>query len=144
MSDSKSFNKRKPADRSFEPSIFVELRRSRGECQPNRKASSFLIGDPTYGAVTTHQGLDRSDGASGACLSPRASIRTRALLKYPPSLDFIIERFGGLYTSLFAVPYYSPARIVCVAPSRAAPELRQGSLPDLAEGGDIIALADLG
>ncbi|MDQ3804038.1 MAG: fatty acyl-AMP ligase, partial [Acidobacteriota bacterium] len=93
----------------IEAATLVELLRRRACQHPERRAYSFLpeteAGEPlslTYGE------LDRQARAIGARLQAAGAVGERALLLYPPGLDYVAAFFGCLYAGVIAVPAYPP------------------------------------
>jgi acyl-CoA synthetase (AMP-forming)/AMP-acid ligase II len=93
---------------SFEPSTLVEILRQRVLHQPDRLAYTFLLDGETEEAHLTYAGLDRKARAIGARLQSLGARGERALLLYPPGLEFIAGFFGCLYAGVVAVPVYPP------------------------------------
>jgi 8-amino-7-oxononanoate synthase len=58
----------------------------------------------------TYAELDRQARALGAWLEAQDLVGERALLLYPPGLEFITAFFGCLYGGVIAVPVYPPRR----------------------------------
>lgn len=58
--------------------------------------------------VITYQELDRRARSIGAFLQQFTKAGDRALLLFPPGLDFIAAYFGCLYARIIAVPAYPP------------------------------------
>src|SRR5262249_21594529 len=58
----------------------------------------------------TYEELDRQARAIGAWLQSRGITGERALLLYPPGLEYIVAFFGCLYAGVVAVPAYPPRR----------------------------------
>ena len=56
----------------------------------------------------TYSELDRRARALGAWLQQSGAAGSRALLLYPPGLDYIAAFFGCLYAGVVAVPAYPP------------------------------------
>ena len=56
----------------------------------------------------TYQDLDRRARAIGALLQQYVVPGQRALLVYPPGIEFITAFFGCLYSGIIAVPTYPP------------------------------------
>jgi acyl-CoA synthetase (AMP-forming)/AMP-acid ligase II len=90
------------------PTSLVDTLRWRAEHQPHRLAYRFLV-DGEYEEVTlTYNELNRRARAIGALLQSTAKAGDRALLLFPPGLDFIAAYFGCLYAKVIAVPVYPP------------------------------------
>lgn len=91
-------------------SNFVELTCSRADEKPDRTAYVFLQdGENESGRLTFAQ-LDRRARAVAAKLQSLGMTGERALLLYPPGLDYIVGFFGCLYAGVVAVPASPPAR----------------------------------
>jgi acyl-CoA synthetase (AMP-forming)/AMP-acid ligase II len=91
-----------------EPATLVELLRRRASSQPEKPAFIFLEdGENTETAITFGE-LDRQARAIAAWLGNLGAAGERALLLYPPGLDFIAAFFGCLYAGVTAVPAYPP------------------------------------
>src|SRR6266545_4263036 len=81
----------------------------RRACQiPDKYAFSFLT-DGEQGEVSvTYAELDRQARAIGASLRQHMAAGERALLLYPPGLEYVAGFFGCLYAGVIAVPAYPP------------------------------------
>ncbi|MBI1899620.1 MAG: aminotransferase class I/II-fold pyridoxal phosphate-dependent enzyme [Planctomycetia bacterium] len=92
----------------FGPPTLVELLRHRAAYQAWECAYRFLVdGDSEEISVTYHE-LDRQARAIAAKLQEQGLAGERAVLLYPPGLDFIAAFFGCLYAGAIAVPAYPP------------------------------------
>lgn len=99
-------------------STLVELLRYRALHQPDRTAFTFLGDGKTELASLTYEELDacsRAIAQALTCQFPAQPQYTdaagmRALLLYPPGLEFISAFFGCLYAGVVAVPAYPPKR----------------------------------
>ena len=102
-------------------STFVDLLRWRAEQQPDQCIYIFLLDGETEEARITYGDLDRQARVLGALLQSVAAAGERALLIYPPGLDYVAAFLGCLYAGLVAVPAYppDPARL-----DRTLPRLR--------------------
>ncbi|HEX6047365.1 MAG TPA: beta-ketoacyl synthase N-terminal-like domain-containing protein [Pyrinomonadaceae bacterium] len=89
-------------------STFVELLRRRSLLHPAKIALTFLQDGETEKANLTYEELDRHARAIGATLQKLQARGERALLIYPPGLDFIAALFGCFYAGVIAVPAYPP------------------------------------
>jgi len=89
----------------------VAMLRHRALTQGNRRAYTFLVDGETENAALTYGQLDRGARAIAGALADRgASPGDRAILLYPPGLDFITAFFGAIYAGVIAVPCYPPHR----------------------------------
>jgi acyl transferase domain-containing protein/acyl-CoA synthetase (AMP-forming)/AMP-acid ligase II/acyl carrier protein len=89
-------------------STFVELLRRRALHHPAKIALTFLQDGETEKANLTYEELDREARAIGATLQKLGATGERALLIYPPGLDFIAALLGCFYAGVIAVPAYPP------------------------------------
>lgn len=80
----------------------------RSSQQSSRQAYTFLADGETQELSLTYGELDLRARAIAACLQPLAAPGARALLLYPPGLDYIAAFFGCLYAGIVAVPAYPP------------------------------------
>ena len=94
--------------RSAEPTTLVDLLRQRAECQADDRAYTFLVDGEAEEVHLTYRELDRQARAIGAWLESQDLKDQRALLLYPPGLDFIATFFGCQYAEVIAVPHYPP------------------------------------
>ena len=98
-------------------STLVELLRWRAEYEPDKLAYTFLVDGEKEEVHLTYGELDEQARAIAARLQQMGitgEVATlppeRALLLYPPGLDFIAAFFGCLYAGVVAVPSYPPRR----------------------------------
>ncbi|MBW4611022.1 MAG: amino acid adenylation domain-containing protein [Hassallia sp. WJT32-NPBG1] len=89
-------------------STLVDLLRYRVIQQPKQLAFTFLVDGETETDNFTYQQLDRQARVIAAYLQFRGANGGRALLLYPPGLEFIAAFFGCLYAGVVAVPAYPP------------------------------------
>jgi acyl-CoA synthetase (AMP-forming)/AMP-acid ligase II/acyl carrier protein len=94
-------------------------------------AFTFLSDGEKTEVRASYSELDRRARAIAAWLSEHGSAGERALLLYPPGLDFIAAFFGCLYAGVVAVPAFPPR------PNRPMPRL-EGMVTD---AGVTLALA---
>jgi len=94
----------------FGPSNLVELLRHRARCQSDNIAFTYLVDGENEQVRLTYAELDRQARAIGAWLAAQDLAGERALLLYPPGLEFIAVFFGCLYGGVIAVPVYPPRR----------------------------------
>ncbi|MEZ4708772.1 MAG: aminotransferase class I/II-fold pyridoxal phosphate-dependent enzyme [Caldilineaceae bacterium] len=88
----------------------VEILRTRAETQPDQRAYTFLVDGEREEVHLTYAELDQKARAIAAQLQAMTTVGDRALLLYPPGLDFIAGFFGCLYAGVVAVPTYPPRR----------------------------------
>ena len=86
----------------------VELLRWRAQHQPGRRVYTFLVDGEAEEVHLTYQEIDRQARAIGVKLQSLAAPGERALLLYPPGLEYIAGFFGCLYAGIVAVPAYPP------------------------------------
>ncbi|MEA2695243.1 MAG: hypothetical protein QOJ16_4630, partial [Acidobacteriota bacterium] len=75
---------------------------------PDSHAYTFLADGEGEGASLTYAQLDARARALAAVLAERGLRGERALLLFPPGLDFILAFWGCLYAGVVAVPAYPP------------------------------------
>ncbi len=85
----------------------VHLLRARAAQQPNLRALTFLANGEGEGLAHTYGDLDRQSRAVAARLqSLGVEAGQRALLVYPPGLDYVVGLLGCFYAGVTAVPAY--------------------------------------
>ncbi|RCJ23039.1 non-ribosomal peptide synthetase [Nostoc sp. ATCC 43529] len=89
-------------------STLVELLHWRASKQPQQQAYTFLVDGEVEGSYLTYGELDRQARLIATLLQSCAKRGERALLLYPPGLEFIAAFFGCLYAGVIAVPAYPP------------------------------------
>jgi acyl-CoA synthetase (AMP-forming)/AMP-acid ligase II len=94
----------------FGPPTLVDLVGHRAQCQPDDVAFTFLVDGENEQVHLTNAELDRQARAIGAWLESLDLVGQRALLLYPPGLEFVAAFFGCLYAGVTAVPVYPPRR----------------------------------
>jgi acyl-CoA synthetase (AMP-forming)/AMP-acid ligase II len=94
-------NGRRPAD-------LVALLRWNAQIRPDKLAYVFLDDGEREAARVTFAELDRRARTIAAHLQDRVAPGARALLLFPPGLDYIEAFFGCLYAKVTAVPAYPP------------------------------------
>lgn len=108
-------------------SSIVELLKVRAARNYDRRAYTFLT-EGTESSQLTFAQLDARARAIGAALQDAKSVGGRALLLFPPGLEFITAFLGCLYAGTVAVPAYPPRkkrglnRLAAIA-NDAAPDL---------------------
>jgi amino acid adenylation domain-containing protein len=89
-------------------STLVELLQWRASKQPQQQAYTFLVNGEVEGSYLTYGELDWQARLIATLLQTCANRGERALLLYPPGLEFITVFFGCLYAGVIAVPAYPP------------------------------------
>jgi len=90
------------------PATLIELLDQRALHLPDQLAYTFLLDGETTELHLTYRELRRRARAIAAALRFAGAKGERALLLYPPGLDFIEGFFGCLYAGVVAVPAYPP------------------------------------
>ena len=89
-------------------SSLVELLQWRASHQPDQVAYRFLFDGEREAATLTYAQLGLQARAIAAVLQRSEAKNERALLLFPPGLDYIAAWFGCLYANVVAVPAYPP------------------------------------
>ena len=95
-------------DRTCIVSSLVERLRQRALESPERTVYRFLADGEVEEDSLTFGELDRRARALGAYLQEMGAEGERALLLYPPGLEFVTAFLGCLYGGVVAVPAYPP------------------------------------
>jgi acyl-CoA synthetase (AMP-forming)/AMP-acid ligase II len=117
----KSIMKREFIDPIAGFSSLVEILRWRARHQPELRSYTYLSDGEAEGDHLTYRMLDSQARSIGALLQSFLAGGERALLLYPPGLEFISAFFGCLYAGVIAVPLPPPN---VVQPQRTIPRLR--------------------
>ncbi len=86
----------------------VDLLRYRKFDRPEQTAYIFLVDGETQAVSLTYSQLEQKARAIAAYLQTISLPGERALLIYPPGLEYIAAFFGCLYAGVVAVPAYPP------------------------------------
>ncbi|MCC5666157.1 amino acid adenylation domain-containing protein [Nostoc sp. CHAB 5784] len=86
----------------------VDILRDRSCNMPHTRAFTFLEDGETQELTLTYHELDRRSRAVAAQLQALGLSGERAILLYPPGLDYLSAFFGCLYAGVVAVPAYPP------------------------------------
>lgn len=86
----------------------IDLLKLRASQHPEKLAYTYLVDGEEQAVSITYAELDLQARAIGNQLARQGLGGQRALLIYPPGLDFIAGFFGCLYAGLVAVPAYPP------------------------------------
>jgi amino acid adenylation domain-containing protein/non-ribosomal peptide synthase protein (TIGR01720 family) len=90
------------------PSTLIELLRRRGGETPDRPAYRLLADVEADEISLTYGEVCRRAQAIAAHLQTLQATGERALLLYPPGLDYLTAFFGCLFAGVIAVPAYPP------------------------------------
>ena len=93
---------------TLEVATIVEILRYRADRQPEQIGYTFLVDGESEEIKLSYRELDFLARAIAAHLQSLASPGERALLLYPPGLEYIIVFFACLYAGIVAVPAYPP------------------------------------
>jgi acyl-CoA synthetase (AMP-forming)/AMP-acid ligase II len=88
----------------------AEVLSYRAQFQPDKTAYIYLRHGETESGKLTYEELDRRARAIARQLQQQHSSGSRALLLYPPGLEFVVGLFGCWYAGIVAVPAYPPRR----------------------------------
>ena len=88
----------------------AEMLSYRAEFQPEKTAYTYLRHGETESGKLTYGELDRRARAVASQLRQKHPPGSRALLLYPPGLEFVVGIFGCWYAGIIAVPAYPPRR----------------------------------
>ncbi|HEX8275905.1 MAG TPA: amino acid adenylation domain-containing protein, partial [Longimicrobiaceae bacterium] len=91
-------------------STLVELLRLRADNDPDRVAYTFLLNGEAEEGHVTYGELDLRARAVAARFQALGARGERALLLYPPGLEYVAALFGCFYAGVVAVPAYPPRR----------------------------------
>ncbi|MGA9767772.1 MAG: amino acid adenylation domain-containing protein, partial [Blastocatellia bacterium] len=92
------------------PSTLVELLRFRALTQPDFLGYTFLADGETKEVNLTYGELHKQASAIAAQLEAAGMAGERALMLFPPGMEFLAAFFGCLYSQVIAVPAYPPDR----------------------------------
>src|SRR5687768_13181630 len=90
------------------PATYVDVLRQHAAEHPDAIAGTFLDSDGAEIADFSYAELDRRARAIAVRLLAEGAAGDRALLLYPPGLDFVAGFFGCLYAGVIAVPMPAP------------------------------------
>ena len=91
-----------------EATTLVELLSWRAALQPEARAYTFLLDGEADELQLSYGELDSQARAIAVRLAGVAAVGDRALLLYPPGLQYAAAFFGCLYAGITAVPVYPP------------------------------------
>ena len=90
------------------PPNLVDLLRHRAQQHHNDHAYAWISDADAPEQTVTYGEVDRASRAIAAMLMAEGATGQRALLLYPPGLEYIAAYFGCLYAGVIAVPAYPP------------------------------------
>ncbi len=93
---------------AFKGATWVDLLRYRALHQPLQRAFSFLGNGETASSSLSYGEFDRLARSIASQLQSLGLAGERALLLYPPGLEYLAAFFGCLYAGVIAVPAYPP------------------------------------
>jgi acyl-CoA synthetase (AMP-forming)/AMP-acid ligase II len=93
---------------STEVRTLTELLQQRAREDPDQVVYRFLTDGECTEACLTYGALDRGARAIAAALQQASVAGERALLIYPPGIEYIVAFFGCLYANIVAIPAYPP------------------------------------
>jgi acyl-CoA synthetase (AMP-forming)/AMP-acid ligase II/acyl carrier protein len=108
-----------PSNPAVACSTLVGILRARAAETPGALAYTFLKDGEVPESPLTYAALDEQARAIAAWLQAENAAGERALLLYPPSVEFVAGFLGCLYAGVVAVPAYPPR------PNRADPRIQQ-------------------
>ena len=88
--------------------MILEALRAKARQSPERRAFTFLLNGEAEGDSLTYAQLDCRARAISGLLRGHGAVGERALLLFPPGLEFITAFLGCLYAGVTAVPAYPP------------------------------------
>jgi acyl-CoA synthetase (AMP-forming)/AMP-acid ligase II len=91
-----------------DPNSLVDILRWRAIHEPYRLAYRYLKDGETDEVTVTYKELDRLARAIAANLQSSSKLGDRAILLFPPGLDFVAAYFAGLYAGVIVIPAYPP------------------------------------
>lgn len=92
------------------PETLVDVLCEQAQQRPDKRLYTFLQDDGQAADHLTFAELEQQARAIALHLQEMAPVGSRALLLYPPGLDFIKGLFACLYAGMVAVPLYPPRR----------------------------------
>jgi acyl-CoA synthetase (AMP-forming)/AMP-acid ligase II/acyl carrier protein len=108
-----------PSNPAVACSTLVGILRARAAETPGALAYTFLKDGEVPESPLTYAALDEQARGIAAWLQGEGAAGERALLLYPPSVEFVAAFLGCLYAGVVAVPAYPPR------PNRADPRIQQ-------------------
>jgi malonyl CoA-acyl carrier protein transacylase len=94
----------------YQYSNLVDVLQGQAKHKPNETAYLFLQNGESVSERLTYLELEQKAKVIAFFLQAQFSQGERALLLYPPGLEFIVAFFGCLYAGIIPVPAYPPKR----------------------------------
>ena len=91
-----------------QPTTLFELVEVRGEQRSQQRLFTYLVDGETSEAHMTYGELAARCRAIGSAIAERTSAGDRALLLYPPGLEYVEAFFACQHAGVIAVPAYPP------------------------------------
>jgi acyl-CoA synthetase (AMP-forming)/AMP-acid ligase II/acyl carrier protein len=108
-----------PSNLEAASSTLVDVLRARAAETPDALAYTFLKDGEVPESPLTYASLDEQARTIAAWLQEQGARGERALLLYPPGVEFVAAFLGCLYAGVIAVPAYPPR------PNRVDPRIQQ-------------------
>ncbi|HEY0987543.1 MAG TPA: beta-ketoacyl synthase N-terminal-like domain-containing protein, partial [Kofleriaceae bacterium] len=86
----------------------MQLLRARADCTPEREGWSFLDGAGEVTTRASYAALEMRARAIAASLAEVCDTKERALLLYPPGMEFVAGLFGCFFAGIVAIPAFPP------------------------------------
>jgi acyl-CoA synthetase (AMP-forming)/AMP-acid ligase II len=90
------------------PSSWIDVLRDRADAHPDRRAYAFLADGEAEEGTLTYRELERRVRSLAGWLQAERAEGARALLVYPPGLEYAVAFLACLYAGVVAVPTYPP------------------------------------
>lgn len=97
-----------PSDDQSDLHTLVDMLRKAARNRQDNPAFRYLVDGEFEEEILSYRELDRRARSTAAWLQEHHAAGERALLLYPPGLDYISAYFGCLYAGVVAVPAYPP------------------------------------
>jgi len=98
----------KPSSSAASATTLLELLEARAEQLRDQPLFTFVEDGEEERTVLSHAGLERRARSIGAALQRVVAAGERAVLLYPPGLEYVAGFFGCLAAGVVAVPAYPP------------------------------------
>lgn len=95
-------------DKTLDNNTIIDILTYRATAEPDKIPYTFLLDGEIQEVSYSYQQLDQVAKTIAAKLQQQFQKGDRALLLYPPGLEYIAAFFGCLYAGIVAVPVYPP------------------------------------